>query len=478
MTKLVFRQFSKITGKQLYWNHQWEFIKDTNTRNLALVCGFNAGKTYVFLKKTLYCHLNIMNIDSVLEWQESGENPLFQPTSVGYIVYPTFPLAERLFIKPFIKMFKMKVGEDIKYDAKNHVLTSNYGTIIIISMTNADHIIGDSACFVGIDEFDKEKTDKAIEVYEALQGRLRANGFKEGELKYKELSPKNRKFIHPVQLYLVTTPEGYKATYIKFEKEKKEGTRLIRGRTLDNKAVSSDYIERLKNDYEGTPKLRAYLEGIFVNMKGKTVYQFFDREKHLAKSRIDLNISLQVMLCFDFNVEPYCVAVCQDITVFNREERQNIVNEKGIKVIDEIILKGGKSNSYDIVAEIIARIPKEANIALFGDASGNARRTSAKDCSTDWEIIKQGLKPYFRSLEFRVDRSNPPIDDRVNTVNYHLRKNHIEINPHCEFLINDLEQVSYKENGQFDTSNRMLTHISDAFGYYIYKKFSIYNRQY
>ncbi len=128
------------------------------------------------------------------------------------------------------------------------------------------------------------------------------------------------------------------------------------------------------------------------------------------------------------------------------------------------------------MAEIIARLPKEANIALFGDASGNSHKTSA--VSTDWEIIKQGLKPHFRSVEFAVERSNPPIDHRVNTVNYHLRKNHIEINPHCEFLINDLEQVSYKENGQFDTSNKMLTHISDAFGYYIYKKFSIYNRQY
>ncbi len=475
MTKLVFRQFSKITGKQLYWNHQWEFIKDIKTRNLALVCGFNAGKTYCFLKKTLYCHLNIMTIDSVLEWQESGENPLFQPTSVGYVVYPTFPLAERLFVKPFIKMFKMKVGEDIRYDAKNHVLTSSYGTIIVISMTNADHIIGDSACFVGIDEFDKEKTDKAIEVYDALQGRLRANGFKEGELKYKELLPKNRRFIHPVQLYLVTTPEGYKATYIKFEKEKTEGTRLIRGRTLDNKAVSSDYVERLKDEYKDSPKLKAYLEGIFVNMKGKTVYQFFDRDKHLAKSRVNLNISLKVNLCFDFNVEPYCVAICQDTSVFNQEKEQNIIkHEKSIKVIDEIILKGGKSNSYDIVAEIIARIPKEANIELYGDASGNSHKTSA--ISTDWEIIMQGLEPHFRSVEFAVERSNPPIEHRVNTVNYHLRKNHIEINPHCEFLINDLEQVSYKENGQFDTSNKMLTHISDAFGYYIYKLFSIYNR--
>ena len=51
MAKIVFRKFSKITGNQLYWDHQWEFIKDTKTRNLALVCGFGAERLTLFLKK-------------------------------------------------------------------------------------------------------------------------------------------------------------------------------------------------------------------------------------------------------------------------------------------------------------------------------------------------------------------------------------------------------------------------------------------
>lgn len=170
------------------------------------------------------------------------------------------------------------------------------------------------------------------------------------------------------------------------------------------------------------------------------------------------------------------MAICQDEAVYNREKRQNNINQGGIKVIDEIILKGEKSNSYDIVEKIKSRISRECSLVLYGDASGNSHKTSA--VSTDWEIIKQGLKPYFRDMYSAVERSNPPIEHRVNSVNYHLRKNHIIINNHCKFLINDFEQVSYKENGQFDTSNKMLTHISDAFGYYIFKKFSIYHRKY
>ena len=50
-------------------------------------------------------------------------------------------------------------------------------------------------------------------------------------------------------------------------------------------------------------------------------------------------------------------------------------------------------NSYDIIEEIKVRISREYSVVLFGDASGNSHKTSA--ISTDWEIILQGLKPYF-----------------------------------------------------------------------------------
>jgi len=452
MTKLVFRQFSKITGKQLYWDHQWEFIKDTKTRNLALVCGFGAGKTYAFLKKTLY-HLINSPTDESIEKAEKGIIPY--PVSAGWVVYPTLKDAKTIFKPAFCEILTEK-GINWKFNSELGRITTDYGTIDLKTMDEPDKLVSANLSYCGIDEFDIVNTDKALLVYQKLLGRLRAR--------------------EDCQLYITTTPEGFKATYQIFVEQAERGSKkLIKGRTQDNKALPSSFIDSLKDLYD-EKQLLAYMSGEFVNMKYQSAYRFFDREKHLAKTKIDLNISLQVMLCFDFNVEPYCLAICQDNAVYNREKRQNSINEKGIKVIDEIILKGGKSNSYDIVAEIIARIPKEANIVLFGDASGNSHKTSA--VSTDWEIIMQGLKPHFRNLEFAVERSNPPIEHRVNTVNYHLRKNHIEINPHCEFLINDLEQVSYKENGQFDTSNKMLTHISDAFGYYIYRKFSIYNRQY
>ena len=218
------------------------------------------------------------------------------------------------------------------------------------------------------------------------------------------------------------------------------------------------------------------MSGLFVNMKNKSAYQWFNRDLHVAKEKMELDTSLAVNLCFDFNVEPFCMTICQDVSIFNREQKKNIIKENQIMVIDEIILKGGKSNSYDMVEEIKGRLPRECSVVLFGDSSGNAHKTVG--VSTDWEIIRQGLEPHFRNLIFSVERSNPPVEHRINTVNYHLRKNNIVLNKHCSFLVNDFEQVSYKENGKLDDSNKMLTHVSDGFGYYIYKKFSIYGRNY
>jgi len=452
MAKLVFRQFSKITGKQLYWNHQWEFIKDIKTRNLALVCGFGAGKTYAFLKKTLY-HLINSPTDESVEKAEKGIIPY--PVSAGWVVYPTLKDAKTIFKPAFCELLTQK-GIEWSFNSELGRITTAYGTIDLKTMDEPDKLVSANLSYCGIDEFDIIKTDKAMLVYQKLLGRMRARA--------------------ECQLYITTTPEGFKATYKIFVEDAGKGSKkLLKGRTQDNKALPSSFIESLKDSFD-EKELLAYMSGEFVNMKYQSAYRFFDRDKHTTKKKIELNISLPVILCFDFNVEPYCVAICQDEAVYNREKRQNNINEKGIKVIDEIILKGGKSNSYDIVEEIKSRISRECSLVLYGDASGNSHKTSA--VSTDWEIIMQGLKPYFRDMYFAVERSNPPIEHRVNTVNYHLRKNHIIINNHCEFLINDLEQVSYKENGQFDTSNKMLTHISDAFGYYIFKKFSIYDRKY
>ena len=125
MTKLVFRQFSKITGKQLFWNHQWEFIKDTKTRNLALVCGFGAGKTYTFLKKTLYHLINSPTEESI---QKAEKGIIPYPVSAGWVVYPTLKDAKTIFKPAFCEILTEK-GINWKFNSELGRITTDYGTI-------------------------------------------------------------------------------------------------------------------------------------------------------------------------------------------------------------------------------------------------------------------------------------------------------------------------------------------------------------
>lgn len=441
-------KFSKKDGRQLFWTHQWEFLKDYKTREIALVCGYGAGKTYALCSKAFF-HL----VNNKLK----NENQ-----SHGWIVYRTLKDAKSIFTKEFSKYLD-RLGVLYKYNKAEYTFYTDYGTLELKSMEDPSRLVGSNLSFIGMDEFDTEETDKALEVYNKLIARLRGS--------------------NTPQLFITTTPEGYRATYNLFvEKYDPSIRKLIQGKTTDNKALDKNYIDSLKYQYD-EKRLLAYLNGEFVNFKGDTVYDYFDREKHIAKEKIELDPSLTVHLCFDFNVNPYCVAICQHKSFYNKNLRGYEVKEGDIMVIDEIVLNKGKSSTYDMVEAIKQRIPRNFRLCFSGDASGFSMKTSGGQ--SDWWQISQGLSPYYQfeapicnsrgeiALSSTITKSNPPINQRVNAVNFHLRKNHIVINKHCKWLQDDFEQVVFNEKGKLDDSNKLRTHMSDAFGYYIDGFFSL-----
>jgi hypothetical protein len=92
--------------------------------------------------------------------------------------------------------------------------------------------------------------------------------------------------------------------------------------------------------------------------------------------------------------------------------------------------------------------PRLLNVSIYGDATGEQRRTSAS--RTDWQIVKNFFGRYTDRYHarFRVPSANPPVKDRINCVNAVLR-NHagerrLRIDPRCKQLIKDLEQVGWK----------------------------------
>jgi hypothetical protein len=106
-------------------------------------------------------------------------------------------------------------------------------------------------------------------------------------------------------------------------------------------------------------------------------------------------------------------------------------------------------------------------IRLFGDATGTAAKTTGP---SDHAMIQTA----FPRASWFVPSSNPHVRDRIAAVNTRCKtedgRSHCVVDTSCVNLVGDLEQVIFAENGEPDQkTNRMLTHISDALGYWVYQ---------
>lgn len=392
-----------------YLPHQLKFF-ESDKRQKALVSGFGGGKSFVFLRETLKNHLNLKTA--------SGQ-------SNGWILYPTYDLAEEIFVDPFIELLE-DAGISYDYNIAKHKFRTRFGTIKIYQLQKPQRIIGSNLTFVGIDEFDVE-SDKNCEIaYTKAIARLRGCD-------------------NPV-LYIVTTPEGFKKTYEIFAENPSESKELIQAKTTDNPYLPDSYISSLYESYD--PRLiKQYVDGQFVNVTQGQVYYMFDRKLNGTEQEYDDKLPIE--LCVDFNVDPMVWEVCQSI--------------KGKSFyVDEILKRN--TNTVEMAQEVAERYGKFTRYILYGDYSGTGRDT--RSMTTDYEIIKQILP----NIELRI-KPNPPVIDRVNTVNARLCNANGERNlfvniKKCPHLTKDLEQVVYTEGKrEIDKSNKERTHSSDDIGY-------------
>ena len=113
-------------------------------------------------------------------------------------------------------------------------------------------------------------------------------------------------------------------------------------------------------------------------------------------------------------------------------------------------------------------------VILAGDATGKAGQRAAAGKS-DYAILTEILSQGGLRFENRTPEANPPVKDRINTVNAKLcgadGQRHLFVNPKgCPNLVRDLQRVVWKPGGSFildQTTNSDLTHISDAMGYVV-----------
>ena len=267
--------------------------------------------------------------------------------------------------------------------------------------------------------------------------------------------------------FTTTTPEGFNWHWQYWKDEVKKGYQLINGKTKDNTKLPDEFIQTLIDNYDKR-LIKAYLNGEYVNLQKGQAYYNFNRSENVKQT--EYNPSKNIRFALDFNVSPMCACLVQ---IYNREPKIRIFDEIKIshsetgelmteRIIRELKVRYPKTK-YD-KADLFEKNPIKNNYICYPDPSGKQRRTSAR--LTDHDIIKK------EGLLLRVKSVAPRVSDRLNSMNNAFK--HMTIDPRCKELIKDLEQVALKEGTRdLDKSNKDLTHMTDALGYFVDYEFPV-----
>lgn len=148
-------------------------------------------------------------------------------------------------------------------------------------------------------------------------------------------------------------------------------------------------------------------------------------------------------------------------------------------ILDEIRLVD--SGAPNVVEEFVNRhgeYARKHGVRIYGDATGISRvgaidsRSSAR---SQWAIILQGLQRAGVKFEFRVQKANPVVMDRINMVKAQLvnfdGQGIVIDGTTCPYLIQDLTAVKFRQGSNDLDKNKEnweLTHLSDALGYMLW----------
>jgi len=321
------------------------------------------------------------------------------------------------------------------------VLRDTGSRILLRSMEEYERLRGTNLAWFGVDEL----TYCSEEAWLRLEARLR--------------DP------HASRLcgFAVWTPKGFDWVYRRFIKDPPSGYEVIIAQPMENRYILEripDFYERLKASYDERFYRQEVLGEYLATAEGR-VYYAFDRAIHVRAVEVDGNKPL--LWALDFNVDPMCSVVAQ------RDGEE-------LRVLDEIVLR--RSSTFEACEEFLNRYGRHgAGVVIYGDASGYRAQTSGL---ADWEMVRRVLASRgYRPVWLKVARRNPAVKDRVALVNARLRNAKGEVrlfvDPKCRRLIEDLEEVVYKEGTAVidKSSNPERTHLTDALGYLVWGEFGL-----
>lgn len=225
-------------------------------------------------------------------------------------------------------------------------------------------------------------------------------------------------------------------------------------RTADAPHIDKALLAQWKTEMDPR-SYRQEFEASFESLSGRAYYAF-SRIEHVRP--VVLQAGVPVAVSFDFNINPATATIGQGIGDETRFWREVWVSHAGGEATRA---------AATAVKDKLKEAKWQGAIRIYGDPSGKSAKTTGP---SDHAILRES----FPGATWCIPHAAPHVRDRVAAVNARCEtmdgKRHLVVDPSCVHLISDLEQVIFKDNGDLDkTTNPMLTHISDAGGYWVHQ---------
>jgi hypothetical protein len=259
----------------------------------------------------------------------------------------------------------------------------------------------------------------------------------------------------------IGTPKSYNHFYELFERGQSEehpAWASWQFRSLDNPLLDPEEVAEARRTTDPR-SFKQEWEASFEALAGRAYYAF-DRRTHVHP--VELERSLPVCISFDFNIHPATAVIGQahgDEPWIWREVWKPFAGGEATQA------------SASEARRLLTLAGWDGEIRIYGDATGSSGKTTGP---SDHAVIKR----VFPMATWCIPHANPHARDRVAAVNARCQtmdgKHHFRVDPSCKHLIGDFEQVVFAENGELDQkTNKDLTHISDACGYWVVRDFPV-----
>lgn len=268
-------------------------------------------------------------------------------------------------------------------------------------------------------------------------------------------------------LYMHTNPQGRRGWINKHfinPKTRKKSYRYINASTRENHHLGDEYVEMLEELYSAEQILEM-VEGLDTDTDNTVAFPNFTEDN--IKDNIEVNPNEKLVLSCDFNYNPMCWYLMQEVDgvwhILREFIYQNVTTKEMCKLVQP---------------EIDELIPNRGNkqLTIMGDAHGRDRKTNG----SDYSVMINHFQDAGYDVTLLVQKANPFIKDRLAVLRGLIRnaKGKIKLHVHssCKWLIyNFNENKNNLGNGgikiptdadiQKDPDKLFLVHPIDAISY-------------